>query len=72
SILVKKYALRALVTSKEWTISTCSKETKAKNFVDQSQCSDIVKLIELLVHMLRIVDSEDKATMNFLYQAFGK
>ncbi|XP_072076791.1 uncharacterized protein [Arachis hypogaea] len=79
NILAQKDALRAMVTSKEWTISTYSKEAKAKIFVDQvldskfwNQCTDIVKLTEPLVHVLRIVDSEDKAAMDFLYQAFYK
>nr|XP_025661962.1 uncharacterized protein LOC112757621 [Arachis hypogaea] len=68
-----------MVTSKEWTISAYSKEAKAKIFVDQvldskfwNQCTDIVKLTEPLVRVLRIVDSEDKAAMGFLYQAFNK
>nr|XP_025616612.1 uncharacterized protein LOC112708904 [Arachis hypogaea] len=78
SILAQKDALRAMVTSKEWTISAYSKEAKAKTFVDQvldskfwNQCTDVVKLTEPLVCVLRIVDSEDKATMGFLYQAFN-
>ncbi|KAF1864191.1 hypothetical protein Lal_00048756 [Lupinus albus] len=36
------------------------------------QCADIVKITELLVRVLRIVDSEDKPAMGFLYQAFFK
>nr|XP_025608049.1 uncharacterized protein LOC112701517 [Arachis hypogaea] len=78
SILAQKDALRALVTSKECTISAYSKEAKAKTFVDQGldskfwdQCTDVVKLTEPLVRVLRIVDSEDKAAMGFLYQAFN-
>ncbi|XP_025670349.1 uncharacterized protein [Arachis hypogaea] len=78
SILAQKDALRAMVTSKEWTISAYSKEAKAKTFVDQvldskfwNQCTDVVKLTEPLVRVLRIVDSEDKAAMGFLYQAFN-
>ncbi|XLR03457.1 hypothetical protein S83_069655 [Arachis hypogaea] len=68
-----------MVISKEWTISTYSKEAKAKTFVDQvldskfwNQCTDIVKITAPLVHVIRIVDSEDKAAMGFLYQAFYK
>ncbi|XLR11163.1 hypothetical protein S83_039101 [Arachis hypogaea] len=66
-----------MVTSKEWTISTYSKE--AKTFVDEvldskfwNQCTDIVNFTEPLVRVLRIVDSEDKAAMDFIYQAFYK
>ncbi|XP_016177910.1 uncharacterized protein LOC107620230 [Arachis ipaensis] len=79
SILAQKDALRTMVISKEWTISTYSKEAKAKTFVDQvldskfwNQCTDIVKITAPLVHVIRIVDSEDKAAMGFLYQAFYK
>ncbi|XP_025637044.1 uncharacterized protein [Arachis hypogaea] len=79
SILAQKDPLRAIVTSKEWTSSAYSKEAKAKKFVDQvldskfwSQCTDIVKLTEPLVRVLRIVDSEDRAAMGFLYSAYHK
>ncbi|XP_016185534.1 uncharacterized protein LOC107627196 [Arachis ipaensis] len=72
-------ALRAMVTSREWTSSAYSKEIKAKKFVDQvldskfwNQCTNIVKLTEPLVRVLHIVDSEDRATMGFLYQAIYK
>ncbi|XLR48319.1 hypothetical protein S83_032979, partial [Arachis hypogaea] len=68
-----------MVTSIEWTSSAYSKEAKAKKFVDQvldskfwNQCTDIVKLTESLVHVLRIVDSEDRAAIGFLYQAMYK
>ncbi|XP_072064244.1 uncharacterized protein [Arachis hypogaea] len=37
-----------------------------------SQCTDIVKLTEPLVRVLRIVDSEDRAAMGFLYSAYHK
>ncbi|XLR62583.1 hypothetical protein S83_013255, partial [Arachis hypogaea] len=53
-IFAQKDLLKALVTSKEWTSSTYSKEAKAKRFVDQSQCTDIVKLTEPLIRVLRI------------------
>ncbi|XLR60553.1 hypothetical protein S83_011225 [Arachis hypogaea] len=80
SILAQKNALRAMVTSREWTSSAYSKKAKAKKFVDhildskfwKNQCTDIVKLTEPLVRVLRIVDSEDRATMSFLYQAIYK
>ena len=68
-----------MVTSKEWTSSAYAKEAKAKGFVEQvldsgfwKQCVDIVKLTEPLVRVLRIVDSEDKPAMGFLYQAIYK
>ncbi|KAL4396541.1 hypothetical protein AHAS_Ahas01G0102200 [Arachis hypogaea] len=50
-----------------------------RKFTDQvldskfwSQCTDFVKLTEPLVRVSRIVDSEDKAAMGFLYQAIYK
>ncbi|XP_057452033.1 uncharacterized protein LOC130743826 [Lotus japonicus] len=77
SILAQKDALRAMVTSKEWTSSTYAKDVKAKRFVDQvldsgfwDKCVGIVKLTEPLIRFLRLLDSEDKPSMGSLYQAF--
>ncbi|XP_061353108.1 uncharacterized protein LOC133297896 [Gastrolobium bilobum] len=68
-----------MVTSRDWTSSTYSKEAKAKKFVEQvldsnfwKQCAEIVKLTEPLIRVLRIVDSENKPAMGFLYQAIFK
>ncbi|XP_058749247.1 uncharacterized protein LOC131622210 [Vicia villosa] len=68
-----------MVTSKEWTTTTYSKDVKAKQFVEQvldsrfwSKCADIVKITEPLVRVLRIVDSEDKPAMGYLYRAMYK
>nr|XP_025652327.1 uncharacterized protein LOC112748323 [Arachis hypogaea] len=79
NMLAQKDPLRAMVTSKEFTSSAYSKEAKAKKFLDQvldskfwSQCTDIVKLTSPLVHVLRIVDSEDRPAMGYLYQAIYK
>ncbi|XP_015945424.1 uncharacterized protein LOC107470540 [Arachis duranensis] len=79
SILAQKDAMRAMVTSREWTSSAYSKEAKAKNFVDQvldskfwNQCTDIVKLTQQLVRVLHIVNSENRAAIGFLYQAIYK
>ncbi|KAL9687640.1 hypothetical protein QQ045_032046 [Rhodiola kirilowii] len=79
SILGQKDALRGMVTSREWTTSAYAKDTKAKKFVDQvldssfwKQYYDIVRLTEPLVRVLRIVDSEDKPAMSFLYRAIYK
>ncbi|XP_019451846.1 PREDICTED: uncharacterized protein LOC109353948 [Lupinus angustifolius] len=75
SILAQKDELRAHVTSREWASSTYSKYGKAKKCVEQvldsnfwKQYADIVKIIEALVRVLHIVDSEDKPAMCFLYQ----
>jgi hypothetical protein len=79
SIVNQKDALRSMVTSKEWTTTTYSKDVKAKQFVERvldsnfwSKCADIVKITEPLVRVLRIVDSEDKPAMGCLYQAMYK
>ncbi|XP_061370284.1 uncharacterized protein LOC133313002 [Gastrolobium bilobum] len=79
NILAQKDALREMVTSRDWISSAYSKDVKAKKFVEQvldskfwKQCADIVKLTEPLVRVLRIVDSEDKPAMGFLYQAIIK
>lgn len=68
-----------MVTSRDWTISTYSKDAKAKECVKQlmdpifwKQDVDIVKLYKPLFCVLHIVDSEDKPTMDFLYQAIYK
>ncbi|PNX99096.1 hypothetical protein L195_g022358 [Trifolium pratense] len=65
-----------MVTSKEWTTTHYSKEAKAKQFVEQVldskfwfTCVDMVKITEPHVRVLRIVDSEDKPTMGYLYRA---
>ncbi|XP_039688054.1 uncharacterized protein [Medicago truncatula] len=79
SILSQKNALRAMVTSQEWTTSAYAKDAKAKQFVEQvlntnfwTACADIVKLTEPLVRVLRLVDSEDKPAMGFLYRNMYK
>ncbi|XP_061369965.1 uncharacterized protein LOC133312734 [Gastrolobium bilobum] len=79
SILAQKDALRAMVTSREWTLSAYYKDIKAKRFVEQvldsrfwKECVDIVKVTEPLVRLLRLVDSEEKPSMGYLYQAFYK
>ncbi|XP_058727094.1 uncharacterized protein LOC131598519 [Vicia villosa] len=79
SILSHKDSLRAMVTFKEWTTTTYSKDVKEKQFVEQvldssfwSKCADILKITEPLVRVLRTVDSEDKPAMGYLYRAMYK
>ncbi|KAF7811593.1 uncharacterized protein G2W53_032569 [Senna tora] len=79
SILAQKDPLRAMVTSREWTSSAYARGNKAKNFVDYvlntgfwKDCANIVKLTEPIIRLLRIVDSEDKPTLGFLFAAFHK
>ncbi|XP_061371496.1 uncharacterized protein LOC133314070 [Gastrolobium bilobum] len=68
-----------MVTSRESTSSAYSKDLKARKFVDLvldssfwKECADIVKVTEPLIRLLRLVDSEDKPSMGYLYQAFYK
>ncbi|KAL1291420.1 hypothetical protein AAHE18_20G199500 [Arachis hypogaea] len=77
--VVTNNAANYVAAGREWTSSAYSKEAKAKKFVDQvldskfwNQCTDIIKLTKPLVHVLRIVDSEDRAAMGFLYQTMYK
>ncbi|XP_022883882.1 uncharacterized protein LOC111400724 [Olea europaea var. sylvestris] len=76
SILIQKDPLRAMVTSREWTLSAYAKESKGKRFVDDvldpvfwKECATIVQLIEPFVRVLRIVDSDEKPSMGYLYEA---
>ncbi|XP_071905990.1 uncharacterized protein [Coffea arabica] len=76
SILVQKDALRAIVTSKEWTLSAYAKESKAKKIVDLvldsifwKECATIVQLTEPLVRVLRIVDSDERPAMGYLWDS---
>ncbi|KAL3497864.1 hypothetical protein ACH5RR_040596 [Cinchona calisaya] len=70
SILMQKDALRAMVTTKEWTLSAHATESKGKKFVDLvldsmfwKECATIVQAIEPLVRVLRLVDSDERPSM---------
>jgi len=76
SILVHKDNLRAMVTSREWVSSTYAKDNKGKKFIDSvlnsifwGECASIVRMTEPLVRVLRIVDSDDRPAMRYLYEA---
>ena len=79
SILTQKDALRAMVVSREWTMSAYAKDSKGRKFVDSvldssfwKECAIIVQLIEPLVRVLRLVDSDDRPSMGYLYMAMHK
>ncbi|XVF07012.1 hypothetical protein REPUB_Repub06bG0100900 [Reevesia pubescens] len=79
SILAQKDAVRAMVTSKEWTTSAYSKDKNGRKFVDLvldstfwKECATIVKLTEPLVRVLRIVDADDRPAMGYLYEAIHR
>ncbi|KAL3515741.1 hypothetical protein ACH5RR_022643 [Cinchona calisaya] len=72
NILMQKDALRAMVTSKEWTFSAYTRESKGKKFVDlvldsmfQKECATIVQVTEPLVRVLRLVDSDERPSMGW-------
>ena len=79
SILAQKDALRAMVVSREWTMSAYAKDSKGRKFVDSvldssfwKECAIIVQLTEPLVRVLRLVDSDDRPSMGYLYMAMHK
>ena len=66
-----------MVISKEWTTSAYCKETQEKKFtkavLDQSfwkDCAIICQLSEPIVRVLRIVDSDERPAMGYLFAAF--
>ncbi|KAK9286600.1 hypothetical protein L1049_015000 [Liquidambar formosana] len=40
--------------------------------LDEKECAAIIQLIEPFIHVLRIVDSDDRPTMGYLYDAINK
>ncbi|XP_031387128.1 uncharacterized protein LOC116200422 [Punica granatum] len=78
-ILAQQNALRAMVTSSEWTSSIHAKENKAKEFVKLlfvetfwSECATIVHISEPLVRVLCIIDSDERPAMGYLLEAMYK
>jgi hypothetical protein len=76
SIFAQKDALRAMVTSREWVTSACAKDKKGKKFkedvLDQEfwkVCATICQITEPLVRVLRIVDSDERPAMGYLFGA---
>jgi hypothetical protein len=76
SIHKQKDALRTMVISKEWTSAPCAKEAKARNFVDLvldqkfwKDCASICNFSEPLVRVLRIVDSDERPAMGYVFGA---
>ncbi|XP_022858509.1 uncharacterized protein LOC111379383 [Olea europaea var. sylvestris] len=76
SILAQKDPLKETVTSSEWTLSAYAKESKRKRFVDDvfdsvfwKECATIVQLTKPLVRALWIVDSDEKLSMGYMYEA---
>lgn len=76
SIHKQKDALRTMVISKEWTSAPFAKELKARKFVDLildqqfwKDCASICFFSEPLVRVLRIVDSDERPAMGYLFGA---
>ena len=68
-----------MVTCREWENSAFSRDRKASQFADDlldpkfwKDCNDVVYFTEPLVRVLRIVDSEDRLAMGYLYAAFHR
>ncbi|MCL7043806.1 hypothetical protein MKW94_016597 [Papaver nudicaule] len=79
SILSHKHHLQGLVTCPDFVQSSYYKQVKARNMckivMDMEfwkDCTTVVKISEPLVRVLRLVDSEDKAAMGFLYDSILK
>jgi hypothetical protein len=77
SIYKHKADLHAMVISKEWTTCAYYKDAKAKKFtkavLDQKfwkDCAIVCQLSEPLVRVLRIVDSDERPAMGYLFAAF--
>ncbi|KAL0012988.1 hypothetical protein SO802_000057 [Lithocarpus litseifolius] len=75
SIHVHKHDLQALVTSKFFVDNRSVRELKAKEAVsiilDNSfwdDINDIVKISSPLIHLLRIVDSDQRPTIGYVYE----
>ncbi|KAL3526631.1 hypothetical protein ACH5RR_011287 [Cinchona calisaya] len=74
---MQKDTLRAMVTSKEWTLSVYARESKGKKFVDLvldsifwKEFATIVHVTESLVRVLKLVDSDERPFMGYLYAAY--
>jgi hypothetical protein len=65
-----------MVTSRELVSSAYAKDSKGKRFVDSvlnstflEECASIVRMTKPLVRVLRIVDSDDRPAVGYLYEA---
>jgi hypothetical protein len=77
SIYKHKADLHAMVISQEWTTSAYYKEPQGKKFtkavLDQSfwkDCAIVCQLSEPIVRVLRIVDSDERPAMGYIFAAF--
>ncbi|XP_028081336.1 uncharacterized protein LOC114282793 [Camellia sinensis] len=75
SIHEHMHDLQALVTSKEFASSRFAKEKKGKDAIDiildkqfWKDCFIIVKIVEPLMCLLRIVDGDEKPSMGYVYE----
>ena len=76
SLYKQKDALRTMVISKEWTSAPHAREVKTRKFVDLvldqqfwKDCASICNFSEPLVRVLRIVDSDERPAMGYLFGA---
>ncbi|XP_019427167.1 PREDICTED: uncharacterized protein LOC109335489 [Lupinus angustifolius] len=75
----EKANLRKMFVSDEWTTNKLSKETKGKEVTKLvlmpsfwKNVTYIMKVMGPLVKVLRLVDSEKKAVMSYIYEAMDK
>ena len=74
SLMEHKHDLQALMTSKFYVESRYAKDKKAKAVLKiildnqfWNDCHIIVHIVSPLIHLLRIVDSNEKPTMRYVY-----
>ena len=79
SLHVHKHDLQALVTSKFFVDNGLARESKAKEVVsiilDNSFWDDInvlVKISSPLIHLLRIVDSDQRPAIGYVYEGMHR
>ena len=81
SILKQKQALRSMFDLEEFKRSKWGKEKAGPAYESKkivlgkefwSKTSDIIKVFEPIVKVLRLVDGDEKPTMGFLYEAIDR
>ncbi|KAG9454342.1 hypothetical protein H6P81_007246 [Aristolochia fimbriata] len=76
---INKFALQAMVTSEEWTKNKISKTNSGKSFyylVLNSDfwlsCAKVINIIEPLVKVLRMVDSDERPSMGYIFEGMKR
>ncbi|XP_020521171.1 uncharacterized protein LOC18431604 [Amborella trichopoda] len=76
SMVAQKDGLRAMVTSKDWLDSAYAKKSNGTLVVDilldshfWTSCTQVIRYTEPLLRVLRMVDSEQRPAMGYIYEA---